>query len=58
MGFVVGKCGFTQKSMGYLIEIRRIPDDSSVDSLDLGIYASVRVSKYYEHPEMLLFRAF
>ena len=36
MGFVVGKCGFTQESMGCLIEIRRIPDDLSVDSLDLG----------------------
>ena len=36
MGFVVGKCGFKQDSMGCLIEIRKIPDDSSVDSLDLG----------------------
>jgi len=36
MGFFVGKRGFTQESMKYPIEIRRIPDDSSVDSLDLG----------------------
>ena len=37
MGLFVRKCGSTQEPMGYLIEMRRIPDYSSVDSLDLDI---------------------
>ena len=36
MVFFVGKCGFTHESMGYIIEIHRIPYYSTVDSLDLG----------------------
>jgi hypothetical protein len=37
MFFFMGKCGFTQESMRYLIGIHRIPDDSSVDSLNVGM---------------------
>jgi hypothetical protein len=34
--FVVEEYGFIHESMGYLIDMRKIPEDSNFDLLELG----------------------